>query len=181
MKQRKNAFGSEAPEKKSKKDPYNKVSNMSLDKRRRYVEATATLSLLLLAVALLMPFAMGLDQSLKMISIFKWVYAVGALGYLGARCVPVNAEGDSLRLRRLRRLEFWAGVAFAIAGFFWFFNARKFGLDSGGIVAAGPLAIMRDTILFSLVGAMIQLIASWMISFRMKKEQNQPKEEKEKK
>ncbi|MDE6217785.1 MAG: hypothetical protein K2F64_02165 [Muribaculaceae bacterium] len=145
-------------------------SGKDLEKRRRLVESAATLSLILIAVALLMPFAMGLDRSMEMISSFKWVYGAGALIYTGVRCINLSSPGESLRMRRLRRLEFWAGVSFFIGAFFWFWNCQKYGVGEPGIVMAGPLAVMRDTILFSLAGAAIQLISSWMIAYRAKKE-----------
>ena len=36
----------------------------------------------------------------------------------------------------------------------------------------GVLAVLRDTIMFTLAGSLIQIIASWMIVSRAKKEQN---------
>ena len=34
----------------------------------------------------------------------------------------------------------------------------------------GQMAVLRDTVVFSLAGAMIQIIASWMIVWRQKRE-----------
>ena len=141
------------------------IGEMSLEKRRKMAESTATFGLLLVCVALVSPFA--LVGNMGILHIFKWVYAAGALIYVVARVVNVNDPGDSMRLRRLRRMEFWAGVAFMMAGAFWFYEEQHLG------PYAGPLAIMRNTILFTLVGAAIQVIASWLIVSRTKKEQGE--------
>lgn len=136
---------------------------MTLEKRRKMVESTATFGLLLVCIALVSPFV-GFGN-MKILSIFKWLYSAGALIYTVARVVDVNDPSDSMRLRRLRRLEFWAGVAFIMAAAFWFYEERHLG------PYAGPLAVMRNTIMFTLAGAAIQVIASWMIVAHTKKEQ----------
>lgn len=126
------------------------------------VEATSTMGLLLIAVALISPFA-ALDSGWVPVA-GRWIYAAGAIIYTVARMVNVNEPGDSARLRRLRRMEMWAGFCFIIGGAFWFYNAHHFaGIDFS-------LPVMRDTIAFTLAGAIIQVIASWMISSRMAKE-----------
>lgn len=134
-----------------------------LENRRKFVEVGAALGLLLVLAAMMAPFLGGLLGHSIMWA--KWVYAAGALVYTGARVVDVNAAGDSLRLRRLRRLEFWAGVCFIVGAAFWFYKLQYY---SG--FYAGPLAVMRQTVAFTMAGAVIQIIASWMISYRMKKE-----------
>lgn len=134
-----------------------------LEKRRKLVENTATFGLLLICVALIAPFCVS--GNLDALSAFKWVYAAGALIFIVARVVNVNDPADSSRLRRLRRMEFWAGVAFVLAAAFWFYQERHLG------EFAGILAVMRDTIMFTLAGAVIQVIASWLIFARSKKEQ----------
>lgn len=134
-----------------------------LEKRRKYVELGAAAGLLLVLAAMMAPFLGGLAGCSLMWA--KWVYAVGALVYTVSRVIDVNAPGDSLRLRRLRRLEFWAGMCFIIGGAFWFYKEQYYmGLY------AGPLAVMRQTVAFTMAGAVIQIIASWLIAFRMKKE-----------
>ena len=134
-----------------------------LEKRIRYVEAGAAIGLLLVLAAMMAPFLQGVFGQSMMWA--RWVYAAGALVYTVARVVNVNSPGDSLRLRRLRRLEFWAGMCFIIGGAFWFYKLQYY---SG--FQAGPLAVMRQTIAFTMAGAVIQSIASWMIAYRMKKE-----------
>ncbi|MDE6576549.1 MAG: hypothetical protein K2J82_10950 [Muribaculaceae bacterium] len=137
----------------------------SISDRRRYVESTATFGLILICVALIVPFFNPTDFAL-LVS-FKWVYAAGAIIFLIARVVNVSDPSDSIRLRRLRRLEFWAGIAFAMAAGFWFYQESH--LASLGQYV-GVLAILRNTIMFSLVGALIQIIASWMIVAQSRKE-----------
>ena len=128
----------------------------------RLAEASASFGLLLICVALAAPFASPSD--LQLISIFKCVYAAGALIYIVARVVGARCPGDSMRLRRLRRMEFWAGVAFMTGAAFWFYTERHLG------PYAGVLAVTRTTVMFTLVGAAIQIISSWLISSRQKKE-----------
>lgn len=62
-------------------------------------------------------------------------------------------------------MEFWAGVAFMVGAAFWFYQEGHLGKY------AGILAVMRDTIMFTLAGALIQIISSWMIMSQSKKEQ----------
>lgn len=133
-----------------------------LAKRRRYFEWGATFGLLLICVSLIVPFFNPDDISF--ISGFKWVYSAGALVYFAARVMTVNVKGESVRLRRLRRMEAWAGIAFIIGASFWFYSEAHLGNY------AGMLAILRQTILFTLVGAVIQIIASWMIVAQQSKE-----------
>lgn len=135
-----------------------------LEKRRKYVEAGAAVGLLLVLLAMMAPFLEGFIGHSMMWA--KWVYACGALVYTVARVVNVNAPSDSLRLRRLRRLEFWAGMCFIVGAAFWFYKLQYY---SGFF--AGPIAVMRQTVAFTMAGAVIQIVASWMIAYRMKKEQ----------
>ncbi len=134
----------------------------AIDKRSRLAEGAATGGLLLICVSLVVPFFASSDFALA--SALKWVYAAGALIYTVARVVGAKVPGDSLRMRRLRRMEFWGGVAFMVAAAFWFYSENHLG------PYAGMLALLRQTILFTLVGAAIQVIASWMIVARSKSE-----------
>lgn len=136
--------------------------------RRKQMEGIATFGLLLIAVAMLGPF-MNFGEGTVWMEVYKWMYAAGAVIYTFARMVSVHDPKDSLRLRRLRRLEFWAGMAFCIGAFFWFYNAHKY----ADFPFAGILTIVKDTVVFSLAGALIQVIASWMISFREQKEKRE--------
>lgn len=134
-----------------------------LEKRRKIVERFATFGLLLICVALVAPFAYASD--LDMLGVYKWIYSAGALIFVMARVVGASDPKGSMRMRRLRRLEFWAGIAFVIGAVLWFYTEKR--LDE----YAGPLAVMRNTIMFTLAGACIQIIASWLIVAQSKKEQ----------
>lgn len=149
-------------EKNSVKSP---ISGTKLDNRRKYVEIAASIGLLLVLLAMMAPFFSGFFGHSMMWA--KWVYGSGALVYTCARVVNVNASDDSLRLRRLRRLEFWAGMCFIVGAAFWFYKLQYY----SGLIA-GPLAVMRQTVAFTMAGAVIQIVASWMIAARMKKENN---------
>lgn len=131
-------------------------------KIRRACENMATFGLLLVCAAMVSPFATGADPF--WMKVFCWVYAAGALIFTVARMVDVADPDESVRLRRLRRMEFWAGMAFCIASGFWFYTTSRLGSQ------AGVLALMRNTVVFTIVGAALQTIASWMIVSRMKKE-----------
>lgn len=146
---------------------------MSLEKKRRIVEACSTVGLILICAGLVAPFAGS--ENATVLSLYKWIYTVGALVYTVARMIDVNAPGDSLRLRRMRRMEMWAGFAFCIGAFFWFYNAYRF----AGFTFS--LAVMNNTVMFTLAGALIQIIASWMIASAMRKEAKKPGEEFDKK
>ncbi len=137
-----------------------------LERRMKYVELAASLGLILVLAAMVAPFFGGLavDRSMG----WRWVYAAGALIYTMARVIDVNAPGDSLRLKRLRRLEFWAGMCFIAGAAFWFYRLSYY----SEIYSAGILAVMQQTVAFTMAGAVIQIVASWMISSRMKKEQS---------
>ncbi|GFI39490.1 MAG: hypothetical protein OSJ32_01980 [Muribaculaceae bacterium] len=137
-------------------------ANGNKERLRRRIEAISTVGLLLIAAGLMAPFAAVEDALIA--GICKWVFAAGAVIYTVARMVNVNDPGDSLKLRRLRRMEMWAGFCFVVASGFWFYNAHRL----AGIVFSLP--VMNNTIVFTLAGAMIQVISSWMISARAKKE-----------
>lgn len=141
----------------------NKLTGSALEKRRKQVETTATFGLILIFVALVSPFTSPANP--EYLSVFRWIYGAGAIIYIIARVVDITDPKDSLRLKRLRRMEFWAGVSFAMATGFWFYGQHRFG------PYGGALAILKNTILFTLVGALIQIIASWLIYSQSKKEQ----------
>lgn len=130
--------------------------------KRRICENVATVGLLMVCVAMLGPFLLGAQP--MVMKVFCWIYAAGALVYTVARMIDVSDPRESVRLRRMRRMEFWAGIAFCIASGFWFYTTQRLGDQ------AGVLALMRNTVLFTIVGAALQTIASWMIVSRMKKE-----------
>ena len=135
-----------------------------LRRRRALAETCASAGMLLIGVSMLLPLFNMLD--VKMLYTFRWLFGAGTLLFWGARCIPVNAPSDSARIRRMRRMEFWSGACFGVAAVFWFYNCHKY----ASMPFTGALMILRDTILFSLAGAVIQLIAVWLIYFRLRKE-----------
>ena len=138
------------------------LSGEELRKRRKQVEGIATFGLILICVALVSPF--WDPSNLRLLSIFRWIYGAGAIIYVIARATDVSDPNESFRLKRMRRMELWAGISFCIATGFWFYDQYHLG-EYAGVVAA-----LRNTVLFTLVGALIQIIASWMIYTRSKKE-----------
>ena len=139
-----------------------KLTGAALEKRRKQVESTATFGLILICVALVGPFTSA--ASMAYLNVFRWIYGAGTIIYLVARIVDITDPKDSPRLKRLRRMEFWAGIAFALATAFWFIGQHRLG------PYAGALAVLQNTIMFTLIGALIQIIASWMIYSQTKKE-----------
>lgn len=133
-----------------------------ITKLRSRVENTAALGLILVCVALALPFASTFSP--LWMEVGKWIIVGGTVIYIIARVINVRDPQESKSIRRLRRMEAWAGFAFAAASFFWFWNEAHLG------PYAGPLAVLRDTIMFALAGALIQIIASWLIYWRTKKE-----------
>ncbi|MCM1368826.1 MAG: hypothetical protein NC204_00455 [Candidatus Amulumruptor caecigallinarius] len=134
----------------------------SKERLRKIMEHTATVGLLLVAAATVAPFA----NMPGLLDIFKWIYAAGALIYTVARMVNVNEPTDSLRVRRMRRMEMWAGFAFCTGAFFWFFNSHRF---PGGF----SLKVIGETVTFTLAGALIQIISSWMLVAALKKQEQE--------
>lgn len=139
-----------------------KLTGAALEKRRKQVEATATFGLILICVALVAPFTS--PASMEYLNVFRWIYGSGAVIYLIARITDISDPMDSPRLKRLRRMEFWAGVSFGLATAFWFIGQHRLGDH------AGALAVLQNTIMFTLVGALIQIVASWLIYSQTKKE-----------
>lgn len=168
-----------------KKNVNTAVSPAPIQARRKKMEAIATFGLILIALALVGPFATSLwganpmydPNSFSWSTVYKWIYAAGALIFTMARLVNVSDPGESLRVRRLRRMEFWAGMAFCIGAFFWFYNTQKL----AGMAYIGQMSVLRDTVMFSLVGAMLQVISSAMVTWRIRKEREQKQEDNGKK
>ena len=141
-----------------------KLTGAALEKRRKQVEATATFGLILICVALVAPFTSPAD--VEYLKVFRWIYGSGALIYIIARLADVSDPKESLRLRRLRRMELWAGISFGLATAFWFIGQHKYHDDP----YIGALAVLWNTIMFTLIGALIQIVASWLIYSQSKKE-----------
>lgn len=148
------------------------IDPAAVSRRLRAFESIATFGLLLLAIGLVAPFTNPGDP--KLVAVFKWIYSAGALVYLVARIMGGYDPSDSLRVKRMRRMEVWAGIAFGVGAFFWFWNSAH------QISTILTLPLMRDTVVFTLVGALIQIVASWMIVARKRKEMTAPGKDGEK-
>lgn len=133
------------------------------------MEGTAAFGLILVAAGLLGPFT-NLDN-ITLLRIFKWIYSAGALIFTLARIAGSTDPSESLRLRRLRRLEFWAGVAFCIGAFFWFYNEDHYAFTLN--LGVGAFACIQETVYFTLAGGVIQIVAAVALTMRMNKEQKQ--------
>lgn len=149
-----------------RKDEREGATEQGTFRSRKAVERGAVFGLILVAVGLFAPFT-SLD-TIAYIRFFKWVYAAGALIFTVARIVGSTDPAESMHLRRLRRLEFWAGVAFCIGAFFWFYNEEKFSFYLS--VGMGSLACLRDTVYFTLAGGAIQIMAVILMSRRAARE-----------
>lgn len=140
------------------------------ESRRRLLATTeilANIGLVFVAVGLVSPIV-GFENPVW-IEVFKWVFTVGAAFYTGARLAGSFAKEENFRIRRLRRLEVWAGFAFCVAAFFWFYNTRHVDFETMPYMS---FKMFQETILFTLVGALIQIVASWMLSSAIRKMQN---------
>ena len=146
-----------------------KKSPAEILKLRRRMESISTLGLILVLIALVA--AVFAPDSVKWLLVYKILYAVGAVGYTAARMVNVNDPDDSVRVRRIRRMEVWAGLALVAGAFFWFYNT--WGLPN-------PMQMtvyaMRDTILFTFAGAIIQIVASVLLTVQANKKEKNGKE-----
>lgn len=128
---------------------------------KRAIENCAVAGMLIVSVGLMLP--LFNLTSLSGLSTYKWIYTSGAAIFLVARLVGATDRTGSGRIRRARRMEFWSGLCFAAGAFMWFWKEAHLG------EYAGPLAVLRDTILLSLAGACIQIIASWLLYYMEKK------------
>lgn len=136
------------------------------NRSRKALERTATFGLILVALGLLVPFTFLSNTAF--VSWFKWIYSSGALIFTVARVAGSTDPSDSMRVRRLRRLEFWAGVAFCMGAFFWFYNEDRYSFLLSGNV--GILTVLRETVYFTLAGAVIQVLAVFALGYRLRKE-----------
>ncbi|MCH5214713.1 MAG: hypothetical protein J1E97_05920 [Muribaculaceae bacterium] len=140
--------------------------SQKIKRSRKAIENTAAFGMIIMAVGLLAPFT---DlTNMDYLRFFKWIYSAGALIFTVARIVGSTDPDESLRLRRLRRMEFWSGVAFCFGAFFWFYNEHRYA--SFLLVGAGSWTALQETIYFALAGAVIQVTAAFMLSRQIKKE-----------
>lgn len=110
------------------------------------------LGLMLVMAGLAMPIITGSWQS----DTFRYVYASGAALSLAGRLLAPPLKTDSLRLRRLARLQSWSAIFYCAATFFVFYDKTS----------------LRDWIAFTLAGAAVQIVSSAMISLTLHKKGN---------
>ena len=137
--------------------------NGSAARMRRSAEVAANFGLVLVAISLISP-VVGFENVVWNV-VFKWIFAAGALLYTAARVAGALGKDEPFRVRRMRRMEIWAGIAFCVASFFWFYNTAK--IDSDTLT----FRMFNETIVFTLVGALVQIVASWMLAAALKKNQ----------
>lgn len=142
---------------------------------RKGAEILANFGLLMVAVGLVCPIVSF--SSPDWIVVFKWVYTVGAGLYTIARIAGSVGKEEPFRIRRLRRLEVWAGIAFCIGAFFWFYNTAADKISDSGLIPYLTFKLFQETIIFTLVGALIQIVASCMYAVALKKQKKEEKGE----
>lgn len=108
----------------------------------------ATVGLLVIGVATFIPIISGGFQH----EWFRWLYAAGAVMVLVARLFSPYT-GKHLRMKRLHRMEAWSGIFFCVAAFFMFYE---------------PLQ-NRDWLAFTLAGAVVQIVSTFMMTYVAKK------------
>lgn len=79
--------------------------------------------------------------------LFKYLFCAGAVMVLAGRLMLPTVKDASLRLKRLLRMEIWAGIAFCIGGFFMWYDG------------VGRM----DWLAFALAGGVMQIYTSIMI------------------
>lgn len=106
------------------------------------------IGLLLVAAGTVMPLFTGLQSSL-----FRYIYATGAALTLVSRLFS-RYEGNSLRLKRLHRMELWSAILYCAGAFFLFYAHGTF----------------QEALAFTLAGAAMQIYVSVMAPIAEKKE-----------
>jgi len=108
------------------------------------------LGLLAIMVATAMPLLRMGDFMVFGLTLWRYLYAVGAVTLLILR-LATPYKGNDLRTKRLTRLEFWSAVVFCVLVFFIFYMPHS-----------------TDWLAFTMAGAFIQAYASIMLSRKAK-------------
>lgn len=106
-----------------------------------WAQWTAVAGLMLVVVATALPLLRITGEWVR------WIYSAGALAVLAGRFFNRPPKKAPLRVRRLFRMEVWAGLMFCVGAFFMFYTG------SGRM----------DYMAFTLAGGMIEVYASLMI------------------
>lgn len=115
--------------------------------KRAWAKWVAAAGLLLVMVATALPLTGNRGDA------FRFIYCAGALMVLVGRLFN-PCPSDSLRVRRLYRIEVWAGIIFCVGAFFLFYSS------------AGAM----DWMAFTLAGGVIEAYASLMIPREVERE-----------
>ncbi len=121
-------------------------------KNSKIISWATTIGMVLIAVGVLMPL---LGYSIE---VYRWIFSAGALIALVGRLMN-RYDGESLRVKRLYRIEVWSSIFFCVAAFFMFY----------------PYGAGRDWFAFILAGGMILVYTSIMIPRTIAKERKQAK------
>lgn len=121
-------------------------------KNSKIISWAITIGMVLIAVGVLMPL---LGYSIE---VYRWIFSAGALIALVGRLMN-RYDGESLRVKRLYRIEVWSSIFFCVAAFFMFY----------------PYGAGRDWFAFILAGGMILVYTSIMIPRTIAKERKQAK------
>lgn len=104
--------------------------------------ALVTVGMLLLAVGIVIPIITFDIQA----DTFRYIYAAGALLLVIGR-IFTPYQGDNLRVKRLCRIESWSAIFFCMSAFLLFYDKTS----------------LRDALVFTLAGGLIQIYTSIMI------------------
>ncbi len=116
-----------------------------------YLVALATLGLCCIGIAAFIPIMHGgFDHGW-----YRYLFAAGALMVLVARLFTPYT-GTLLRMKRLHRMEAWSGIFFCVAAFFMFYEPAQ----------------NRDWLAFTMAGAVIQIVATFMMAHVARKALN---------
>lgn len=107
-----------------------------------------TVGLLCIGVATLIPIMYGNFTH----PWFRYLYAAGAVMVITGRLFSPYT-GKHLRMKRLHRMEAWSGIFFCVAAFFMFYDKTQ----------------NRDWLAFTMAGAVIQIVATFMMVHVAKK------------
>ncbi len=113
-------------------------TNAPITRRQAYCSLGASLGLLLIAVAVLIPLMQG---GFTQGDTYKYIYAAGAALTLIAALFN-RSTATELRERRWHRIESWSAIFFSAAAFMMFI----------------PQTAPRDWLAFTLAGAAIRII-----------------------
>ena len=108
------------------------------------------IALLLIMAATVIPFtSLSYYAPVTHFALWRYIYALGAIVFLLTRILAGNPFTE-LRLKRLQRMQFWAGATFCVAAFFIFYMPQA-----------------NDWIAFTLAAAVLQAYSTFMISRHM--------------